>query len=111
MKLTYQRSGGFAGMVQTFGIETEALPPKEAQELENLVESADFFSLPEQIVSDPPGADRFQYMITVEAGGRRHRVSAGENALPENLRPLVEKLGELSRAARYRSSRGTEHSL
>jgi hypothetical protein len=111
MRLTYQRSGGFSGLMQTFSLEVESLPPEEAQELETLVESADFFSLPEQIVSDPPGADRFHYTITVETGDRRHRVSAGETALPENLRPLVEKLGKLSRAARYRSNRRVEHNL
>ena len=103
MRLTYQRSGGFAGMVQTFGVETESLPPEKARELESLVESADFFSLPEKITAEQPGEDRFQYTITVEAGKRRHRVSAGESTLPDNLRPLVEKLGEFSRAARYGS--------
>jgi hypothetical protein len=100
MKISYRRTGGFAGMVMSFNIGTEALPTEEGQALQDLVAAADFFDLPARITSQEPGADQFQYRVTVEAGQRQHTVEVGEAAVPENLWPLLDKLRALSRSAR-----------
>ena len=100
MKIFYRRTGGFAGMVMSFDIDTEFLSFDEAQELEELVSTADFFSLPEAILSEGPGADQFQYKLTVEYQERQHSVDVGDAAVPESLWPLLNKIRVLSRSAR-----------
>ena len=100
MKISYRRTGGFAGMVMSFDLTTEALPSEEADELRDLVDTADFFSLPEVIPSDMPGADQFQYRLTVELEEQQHTVEVGDAAVPENLWPLLNKIRVLSRSAR-----------
>ena len=97
MKIYYRRTGGFAGMVMSFDLTTETLPPEEADELQELVNSADFFSLPDVIPSEIPGADRFQYRLTVEIEEQQHTVEVGDAAVPENLWPLLKKIRVLSR--------------
>ena len=61
MKISYRRTGGFAGMVISFDVDTETLASEEEDEIQGLVASADFFTLPAVIPSNPPGADQFQY--------------------------------------------------
>jgi hypothetical protein len=100
MKISYRRTGGFAGMVMSFDIDTEALPVEQAEEIQDLVSAADFFSLPPTIPSAAPGADRFQYKLTVESEAGQHTVDVGEAGVPEDLWPLLDKIRILSRSAR-----------
>jgi hypothetical protein len=100
MKISYRRTGGFAGMVMSFDLATETLPSEEADEIQGLVDSADFFSLPDVIPSDSPGVDRFQYRLTVEADEQQHTVEVGDAAVPENLWPLLNQIRVLSRSTR-----------
>ena len=100
MKISYRRTGGFAGMVMSFDIDTETLPEEQAGEIQGLVSAADFFALPATITSSAPGADQFQYKLTVETEGRRHTVEVGDAAVPENLWPLLNKIRVLSRSTR-----------
>jgi len=100
MKISYRRTGGFAGMVMSFDFDSDSLPPEEADELVNLFNAADFFQLPTKIPSDTAVADQFQYTITVETENQRHTVEIGDTAVPENLQPLLNKLRTLSRTSR-----------
>ena len=97
MQISYQRTGGFAGMVMSFVVQTETLPPEDANDLKNLVKAADFFSLPSRIVSDGPARDQFQYQVAITAEGQQHTVEVGDAAVPDSLWPLLEKLRILSR--------------
>jgi len=99
MRISYRRTGGFAGMVMKFDLTTETLPQEEADELQELVASADFFSLPNVIPSNPQGADQFQYKLTVEADEQQHTIEVGDAAVPENLWPLLNKIRILSRSS------------
>jgi hypothetical protein len=100
MKISYRRTGGFAGMVMTFNLNTDTLPPEESQTLRDLVASADFFALPPKITSRGPGADQFQYSIMVETEEQQHTIEVNEGSIPENLRPLLNELRLLSRSTR-----------
>ena len=66
-----------------------ALSPEDARHLERLVESSDFFALPARTFSAARGADRFQYVITVESAGTRHCVQTMDEAVPEALDALL----------------------
>ena len=100
MKISYRRTGGFAGMVMSFDVATDSLPPDDAKELRDLVIAANFFELPAMIESKPPGGDQFQYKLTVETAEQQHSVGVGDAAVPENLWPLINKLRIFSRSIR-----------
>ncbi len=58
------------------------MPPDERRRLEELVGAADFCALPASLATAVPGADRFQYRLTVELGDRRQTVEVQEAASP-----------------------------
>jgi hypothetical protein len=57
-----------------------------------MVEQAD---LP-KLLADPPargkGADRFQYDLAIEDESGRRELSIGEDEVPDELRPLIDRL-------------------
>ena len=68
MKVYFERSGGFAGMLSSTTVDTQNLSSKEASEINNLVEKAHFYELPSKL-SQPSkttkgAADYFVYKIT-----------------------------------------------
>ena len=98
IKIIFERSGGVAGMRTTTTVNTESLPPAEAQMLREMVDKAKFFDLPAVLAAPKSNnADRFQYKLTVEVGNRRHTVETGEAAAPQTLQPLLTRLGEMAR--------------
>jgi hypothetical protein len=99
MWVTLERSGGFAGIRQTRSVSTDQLPAEEARKLRDLVEAAGFFGLPSEIRSTEPGADRFQYRLTVESESGTHTVQVDEAAVPPRLQPMlkwIKEYGKLS---------------
>src|SRR5262245_19567938 len=90
MWISYERSGGLAGTSLTVTIDADTLSPEDARQLRELVDAADFFALPAVITATTPGADRFQYKLTVETGERRHTVEIHEAAAPAALQPLLD---------------------
>ena len=98
MKIHFERSGGFTGIPVVAEIESQALAAEEAQHLQELVRTADFFDLPAQPPASPaPGADQFQYKITVEDAGQCHTVETTDSAATSDLRPLLNHLTLLAR--------------
>jgi len=99
--IIFERTGGFAGISQRAVIDSSDLSPEEQQALEALLERSGFFDLPPRLTSGEEGVDRFQYLVTVEHGDRKHTVALDEVAVPETLQPLMRKLSLLAR--RFRS--------
>ncbi len=92
--ITFKRSGGFIGKGMRLEVKLEELPRDRAQALMRLIEQAEFFKLPENlIVRFNP--DEYQYTITVDMGVIYHTVRANDTTLPASLRPLVEELSSL----------------
>jgi hypothetical protein len=100
LRISFERSGGFAGITMKTAVDEKDLAPGEAQKLRQLVEEADFFNSPGKIVSRSPHPDRFQYELKLEEKGRQHAVTVSEEALPQKLKPLVNWLMEKSRQAK-----------
>ena len=96
MRVSFERTGGFAGISKKTTVDTDTLPPNEAATLPQLVEVADLFRLPELITSPNQESDRFQYKLTVEDNGKQHTVTVSEAALPGTLRPLIEWLQNIA---------------
>ena len=98
MQIRYQQSGGFSGMRKTSIVDTQNLPAREAKKVQDLVESAGFFDLPEKFPRPKSGADYFTYSITVEDGDRSHSVEVSEPSATESLRPLIRYLAALKKS-------------
>ena len=96
MRIEFARSGGYAGIRLSRTFDTDKLPEEEARQLEQLVDAANFFSLPETLQS--AGADKFQYKISIERDGKAHTVQADERAAPPPLASLIKKLEVAARA-------------
>ena len=92
MRISIERTGGFAGMINTKTVDSADLPEHEANQLPQLVEAANFYNLPPDISVPPNQPDRFEYTLTVEQEDRKHTVKVSEAAVPGNLKPLVEWL-------------------
>lgn len=100
MRYHFVRSGGFAGLRLAATVDSEELPEEEAILLEEELDSAHFFNLPNQLQEPQGGTDRFQYQITVDNGEKQHTVEAGEASLPDTLQPLVQHLERIARTQR-----------
>ncbi|MEH2433459.1 MAG: protealysin inhibitor emfourin [Nostoc sp.] len=96
MRVSFERTGGFAGITKKTTVDTDTLAANEASTLVRLVEVADLFRLPEHITSPNQESDRFQYKLTVEDNGKQHAVTVSEAALPGTLRPLIEWLQNIA---------------
>jgi hypothetical protein len=103
-RLSFRRTGGlFAGNVLATSVSPAELDPAAAAELERLVRDADLGSLARSSPIRGPGADVYQYELTLEGAGEAVQLIVGETALPGRLRPLVEWLArhaEQERAGR-----------
>lgn len=91
MRVTLERSGGFAGITLNKTLDAGSLSADESHHLQALLAAARFFELPELIPSEPQ-PDRFQYRIVIEQDGKAHGVTLSEQALSRELKTLVEWL-------------------
>lgn len=93
MKISYERSGGVAGLHKRAVVDTERLPPAERAAWEGLVAEARVFALPAALApADPHQRDAFQHTITVEGGAERHTVTVHGTPASAPVRALVERL-------------------
>lgn len=99
MKISYERTGGFAGMRMAITIDVDSLPASDAAALRKLVSDADFFNLPETRAGKVI-PDGFQYAITVEGDEKKRTVQATEASVPDSLRPLLDDLSLRARSQR-----------
>jgi hypothetical protein len=98
LQIQFQRSGGVTGIPIEKTVDTGELPPAEAEELGRLVDRADLPSMARR-EGGPPGGrpDRFQYDLAVTVGDRRYQVTVHEPDIPDNMKPLIDRLNDLAR--------------
>jgi len=99
MQISYERSGGFAGIRFHTVINTSELLPEEANTLLELLDEMDFFELPECIENDAM-PDHFNYKFTVDDGQRIHTVEVSASAMSEEMQRFVGELQQIARNAR-----------
>ncbi len=97
MRISFERTGGFAGMKLQRVIDSKDLLPADAKQLAALLKRSRFFELPPELRCASPGIDRFHYRLTVEDDERVRTVEASEASVSDELRPLIELLTKLSR--------------
>jgi len=99
-KITFERSGGLFGQTINVVLDLDSMPSNESQYLLHLVQKADFFRIPENLVTRPT-ADEFVYVITLQAGSARHQVRVSDTTMPEELEPLISELTALAASIKY----------
>ena len=106
MKIYFERSGGFVGRELSTSVDTNELPPEKALRLLEVLEDADFFTLPQTPIGGPENlvaTDHLCYRVTVEVAGVQHTVETSDPSTPPRLEPLID---ELSRWARQSERSG-----
>lgn len=98
MKIEFRRSGGFAGLGLRLEVDSAVLPRGESRLLEALVGRARLAELAGPAAEALP--DSFQYDIAIEDGAQRTTVCLRDPGLPEQARPLIERLVAMARTAR-----------
>jgi hypothetical protein len=103
MKIHFERTGGFAGMLMSNTIDTKSLPANEANDIQNLIDVCKFFELPSNLFQRSPSksikgaADYFTYKITIENGNRKHSVECTDLNMQPAVKRLVDFLVKLTR--------------
>ena len=96
-RITFERTGGFAGMHNVVNINPNDLPEEQAQALLELLDELDFDELPEQAMNNPALPDQFTYRITVETKEGQHSVVTGDASAPEEMQELIQMLNRIAR--------------
>ena len=98
-KILFERSGGFMGRKVSLNIDFDDLPDKQAELLDDLLDNADFFDLPNDLtLKDIP--DAFIYDITVVSKKGEYSVRCSDTTMPDKLRPLLDELDRQARMQR-----------
>ena len=94
MRISFERSGGFANIPLRAEIDSAEMPSERAEELKRLVERASPFDQS----SHPQGAstmsDQFQYEMTIEDPNRTKTLRISDDAAPDDLKLLFDFLSE-----------------
>jgi hypothetical protein len=96
MRLSLHSVGGFTGPAgaQTYTVELDRLPPREAGRLRTLVDSLDFATLPATLTKARPQSWDFLHTLDVSDGGQHHQVRFHSEAAPPALAKLAELLAD-----------------
>ena len=94
-KILFERTGGIVGQDIKLDLDLDTLPASEALNLIHLIQEANFFKLPDDLVATST-PDEFVYTLTVESGSARHCVRTSDTSSPESLRPLLNVLSTLA---------------
>ena len=105
MRVQFQTEGGiayFPGLATPQTIDVEALDEQARRELVELIDRAQFFSLPQELPA-PPGAADFQTnVVTIEDGERRHTVRVSDASGHPEVQTLIARLRSLAASQRRR---------
>ena len=100
MRIYFERTGGFAGLKLKTSLDADSLTPQQARRLRKLLQESRFFELPLRLDAPVARPDRFQYRLTVENENCVHTVQANEDAVPPEMRPLLDWLTATARQQR-----------
>jgi hypothetical protein len=96
-RITFERTGGFAGMHNVVNINPRDLSKEQADALLKLLDELDFDELPKQAMNNPSLPDQFTYHITVETKQGEHSLVTGDASAPEEIQELVQMLNQIAR--------------
>lgn len=78
-------------------LDAHSLSRQQARRLNKLLQESHFFDLPLRLEARVTRPDHFQYRLTVENDNCVHTVQASEDAIPPEMRPLLDWLTAAAR--------------
>ncbi len=92
-RLRLTRSGGIAGIDMVASVDIDELPAHIGASVRSAVAGiGKGEAAARPLAGPPPGADRYQYDLVIEANGERRSVRAHDGALTPDLRTVVDAL-------------------
>lgn len=79
MKINATVSGGFAGISESYQVDTSENPSPGKRVLEQAIEKIGFFQAQAQLQPEWIGSDMMRWQLSVDDGQRRHTVSLVED--------------------------------
>lgn len=101
MHIRMEQTGGFMGRKISLDLDTSDLPADEAETLRQVLDETNFFSLPENLVTQPV-PDELQYVITVETETVVHSVRTSDTTASTALHALIQNLSQQARSQRMK---------
>ena len=95
--ITFERTGGFAGIRFAADFEMSTLPANQASTIAGLLDDLDFANLPAAIRGNPKMSDQFTYTVTVKAAKWQHTVTVSDPAAPAKLQELLQLLTQIAK--------------
>lgn len=99
MRIDFESSGGFANLQLSYHVDTETLPPEQAEELLKLVKSSGVLDLQQSDINAKSAsgpADVISYRLSLSEGTRRNTLSFNDVTAPASLQPLLALLRKLA---------------
>ena len=87
MKIRFDQSGGYAGLLRGCEIDSTDLSPEKGEELEQLVKASAISTSGEHLSQS--SRDLHQYEITIEDGDSKTSVVFDDETLPQSAKPLI----------------------
>ena len=97
MRILFERTGGFSGLKLKASLDADSLPRQEARRLHRLLQQSHFFDLPLNLEARTSRPDLFQYRLIIEDDNCVHTLQASEDAIPAEMRPLLDWLTAAAR--------------
>ena len=94
MRISFERTGGFANVPLRAEINTEQMPPDRKQELERLIDKARPFDQPSHSQQASPTPDDYQYDVRIEDASGARTIHTTDSAAKDELKLLFDWLGE-----------------
>ncbi len=92
ISISFERSGGFAGISLRASMDTAQLSSEESTEVTKLIGRVDLDRCAHTSSPSDRASDQFQYDLVITCGNKRHELSLAEGAVPAELRPLLNLL-------------------
>jgi hypothetical protein len=97
IRVEFERTGGFGGVVVRRTVDTATLAPEDADELRMLLDRADLDGV-RPVPRTSPVPDAQHYQLFVVRGDRQWTVALSDPEVPATLRPLLRYLAAAGQA-------------
>ncbi|GAB7530121.1 hypothetical protein PS3A_25320 [Pseudomonas sp. 3A(2025)] len=98
MKVCFIQSGGFAGMIRRYEVDTQTLQPAEAHRLQTLIDQSGLSQSGQWL--DEQATDLKQYEIKIEDQSNTFCLTFDDRNIPDSVRPLLGFLLQQARPGR-----------
>jgi len=95
LKIVFRESGGFAPVFRGCELDTDALPAREAAQVQALVEASGLVTLGDRRVESARDVRLYAFRFETETGA--HEVTLDQLSVPPSARPLLDLLRARSR--------------